>query len=165
LRDLETISAALTAAETGHLVMASLHTVSASQTIERIVDVFDSHRQPQVRLQLANTLRVIICQTLLRNRRDGGMVPACEVLVNNTAVAAAIRENKVHLINGMIETGSSHAMQLLDAALASLVAEGLVTREDALSRAADIKRLERLLERRGPAETAGRAAKNKKPWE
>lgn len=166
MRDLETISTALTAAETGHLVLASLHTVSAAQTIERIVDVFDSRQQPQVRSQLAATLRAIVCQTLFRNERDGGMVPACEILVHTHAISRAIRENEVHLIYGMIETGSKWGMQPMDAAIAALVADGRVSPAAALSKAADAERLDKLLRRRAAAsEPVGVGRGAPKPWE
>ena len=166
MRDLETISTALTAAETGHLVLASLHTVSAAQTIERIVDVFDSRQQPQVRSQLAATLRAIVCQTLFRNERDGGMVPACEILVNTYAISRAIRENEVHLIYGMIETGSKWGMHPMDAAIAALVADGRVSPPAALSKAADPERLDKLLRRRAAAsEPVGVGPGGPKPWE
>jgi len=166
MRDLETISTALTAAETGHLVLASLHTIGAAQTVERIVDVFDARQQPQVRTQLANTLRAILCQNLFRNERDGGMVPACEILVNTSAISRAVRENEIHLIYSMIETGGKWGMQPMDAAVAALVADGRVSPRAALSKAADPDRLERLLARQGAArEPVGAGSGRPKPWE
>lgn len=145
MRDLETISAALTAAETGHLVLASLHTSAASQTIDRIVDIFDSGRQSQVRIQLSSSLRAIACQTLFHNERDGGMVPAVELLFMTPAIARAIRDSNTHLIRGMIETGSVHGMQTLDTAIANLVRKGVIGCEAAMAKADDPERLERLL--------------------
>ena len=166
MRDLETISTALTAAETGHLVLASLHTVSAAQTIERIVDVFDPRQQPQIRLQLANTLRAIVCQTLMRNERDGGMLPACEVMVNTPAISRAIRENNIHLIPGMIETGANLEMQTLDSAIAKLVHSGAVSEAAAASKAANPDTLLKMLKRTPPkAEPVVTAGAGRKPWE
>ena len=181
MRDLETIAAALTAAETGHLVLASLHTNAAAQTIERIVDAFDSRRQQQVRVQLSASLKAIVCQTLFSNERNGGVIPAVELMIMTPAIASAVRDNNTHLINGMIETGGQYDMQTLDAAIARLVCEGLVSQESAMARAADPERLERLLalstserERNGAAlgtdvpvgQTAGsRIHAPRRPWE
>ncbi len=145
MRDLETIAAALTAAETGHLVFASLHTNSAAQTVERIVDAFDSRRQEQVRVQLGACLKAIACQTLFGNERDGGMIPAVELMIMTPAIARAIRDNNVHLIDGMIETGGQQGMQIMDAAIARLVDDGLISEEAGLARASDPERLGRLL--------------------
>ncbi len=159
MRDLETVSAALTAAETGHLVLASLHTNTAAQTIERVMDVFDSRRQQQVRVQLGATLRAIACQALFPNERDGGMVPAVELMIMTPAIARAIRDNNTHLIDGMIETGGQHGMQTLDAAIAALVREGLISRDSAMAKTAEPERLERLLGRTaGELEAVGAAA-------
>jgi twitching motility protein PilT len=145
MRDLETVAAALTAAETGHLVFASLHTNGAAQTVERIVDAFDSRRQGQVRVQLAASLKAIACQTLFSNERDGGMVPAVELMIMTPAIARAIRDNNTHLIDGMIETGGQQGMQTLDTAIARLVGDGSISEETALSRTAEPERLGRLL--------------------
>ena len=147
MRDLPTIAAALTAAETGHLVLASLHTNTAAQTVERIVDVFDSRRQQQVRVQLGASLKAIACQTLFGNERDGGMIPAVEVMIMTPAMARAIRDNNTHLIDGMIETGAQQGMQTLDASIANLVREGLINRDAAFTKTTDPERLERLLGR------------------
>ena len=177
LRDLETIATALTAAETGHLVLASLHTNSAPQTIERMVDVFDPRQQPQVRVQLANTLRAICCQVLLRNQRDGGMLPACEIMVNTSPIARAIRENNVHLIKGMIETGAQWGMQTLDSSIAAYVRNGRVSKEIALAKASNPTQLAKMLDHRpadaepigasaSPSVSAGAGTSTKrKPWE
>ncbi len=146
MRDLETVGATLTAAETGHLVLASLHTNGAAQTIDRIVDTFDSQRQEQVRSQLSLTLRAIACQTLFHNERDGGMVAAVELMIMTPAIARAIRDNNTHLVPGMIETGGQLGMQTLDAAIANLVKEGLIGLDAAISKAADPARLERILD-------------------
>ncbi|MCP4591177.1 MAG: PilT/PilU family type 4a pilus ATPase [bacterium] len=178
MRDLETISAALTAAETGHLVLASLHTNTAAQTVERIVDVFDSRRQQQVRVQLGSSLRAIACQTLFPNERDGGMIPAVELMVMTPAIARAIRESNTHLITGMIETGGQQGMQTLDAAITQRFAEGVISRDAAMSKATEGERLERLLDRvdaghppTGTSAVTGGAKKlmpagaSRKPWE
>lgn len=131
MRDLETISAALTAAETGHLVFATLHTVDAAQTIDRIVDVFPSHQQTQIRMQLAQVLLGVFCQRLLTKADGKGMVPAVEVMIATPAIASLIRENKTHQIPSSIETGFQLGMQTTDRALAQLLRKKLITRQEA----------------------------------
>ena len=148
LRDLDTISTALTAVETGHFVIASLHTMTAAQTIERIVDVFDPKQQPYVRIQLANTLQAIICQTLFHNEREGGLIPAVEILIKTPAIARTIRDNEIHLIPAMIETGRQWGMQTMDSSIAELVTEAKIGIDAALSRAVDPEQLEKKLGRR-----------------
>ncbi|MCC7293532.1 MAG: PilT/PilU family type 4a pilus ATPase [Phycisphaerales bacterium] len=154
MRDLETIRIALTAAETGHLVLATLHTISAAQTIERIVDVFEPAQQPQIRTQLSGALQAVICQTLLPRTDVEGVAPAVEILVNTPAIARAIRDGETHLINGMIETGAAVGMMTLDAAILELERKGWIDAEQGLSRAQDPQRLLRMLNRagEGPAE-------------
>jgi twitching motility protein PilT len=120
MRDFETISAAVTIAETGHLVFATLHTNSASQTIDRIVDVFPAHQQNQIRMQLANTLEAVISQRLLP-AVGGGRVPALEVLLGTTAVKTNIREGKTHLIDNIILTSQEAGMIPLEAYMADLI--------------------------------------------
>lgn len=120
MRDLETISLAVTAAETGHLVFGTLHTQDAPQTVDRIVDVFPPHQQGQVRAQLANALQGIVTQTLLKRRDGRGRVVACEVLVATPGVRNLIREGKNHQLYSAMQTGGKFGMQTLDAALASL---------------------------------------------
>lgn len=132
MRDPETISAALTAAETGHLVLSSLHTNSASQTVDRIIDVFPPNQQNQVRLQLSNTLSAIISQRLLP-RLQGGRLPATEVMFSNNAVSNLIRENKAHQIDLVIETSLENGMLSLNRSLAELIRRGEVALEVALS--------------------------------
>jgi twitching motility protein PilT len=161
MRDLDTIAAALTAAETGHLVFATLHTMSAAQTVERIVDVFDSRQQPYVRTQLATCLQAVVCQTLFANELHGGRVPATEVMVRTPGIARAIRDNEVHLIPGMIETGRQQGMHTLDTSIADLVARGLICRDVALTRACDPEQMQKRISRLGMATerpTAGRQA-------
>ncbi len=131
LRDLETIATAMTAAETGHLIFATLHTNDAAQTIDRIIDVFPAHQQNQIRLQLANVLLGVVSQRLLP-QLSGGRVPAVEVLFKNHAVENLIRENKTHQIDSVIETSLKDGMVSLDRALADLVRRGIVGANDAL---------------------------------
>ena len=130
------------------------------------MDVFDARQQPQVRVQLAGTLRAILCQSLLRNQRDGGLVPACEVMIITPGISRAIRENNVHLINGMIETGAKSGMQTLDSTIAKLVRDGTVSEEQALSKAADPERLVKLLRRTASSrEPVAAGGGTRKPWE
>lgn len=146
LRDLETISIALTAAETGHLVFATLHTQDAPQTIDRIIDVFPPHQQGQVRTQLASTLQGVICQTLVK-RADGlGQVVATEVLATTPAIANLIREGKTHQIISMMQSGRALGMHTMDQHLADLVKTGTITYEEAFEKVKDIDGLERLLQ-------------------
>jgi len=130
MRDLETIATTLTLAETGHLVFATLHTWSAAQTIDRIIDVFPSHQQTQIRLQLAMTLRCIVSQQLLP-REGGGRVAAREILINTPAVANLIRENKIQQINTVIQTNAKIGMITLEQHLKNLVKEKKVSQENA----------------------------------
>lgn len=130
MRDVETISTAMTAAETGHLIFATLHTNDAAQTVDRIVDVFPAHQQNQIRLQLAQSLLGIISQRLV-NRIDGGRIPAVEILINNNAVANLIREGKSHQINLVIETSKEQGMVSLNHSLAELVRQGIISLEEA----------------------------------
>ena len=135
LRDLETISTALTAAETGHLVLATLHTSDAKQTIERMVDVFPPHQQQQVRLQLSASLQGILSQALLPKAQGGGRALAMEILIATPAIRNLIREHSVEQMANVIQTGADRGMQSLDSALRHLVQEGIVTFEDALKEA------------------------------
>jgi twitching motility protein PilT len=144
MRDPETISAALTAAETGHLVFATLHTNTAAQTIDRIVDVFPSNLQNQVRSQLDNTLIGIVSQRLIP-RIGGGRVPAVEILFNNTAVANLIRDNAIHQIPQVIETSLNEGMMSLNRSLANLVKQQLINTEQAMIYSIDPKNLKTLL--------------------
>ncbi len=132
MRDPETIAAAITIAETGHLVFSTLHTNSASQTIDRMIDSFPPSQQPQVRIQLASTLKGIISQRLLP-QINGGRVPAAEVLIGNNAVATNIRDGKTHLIDSIIETSQDVGMISLESSLSSLVMTGTISLETAKS--------------------------------
>jgi len=145
MRDTETTAIALTAAETGHLVLASLHTQDSPQTIDRIVDVFPSHQQQQIRVQLAGTLQGIICQQLLPSIGGQGRIAAAEVMVCTPAIRNMIREMKTHQIYNAIETGQKHGMQTMDQALADMVKRGLVSRTTAMERAIDRGNLKRYL--------------------
>jgi len=135
MRDLETIATAMTAAETGHLVMASLHSASAAQTIERVVDVFPPHQQAQIRIQLASSLQGIISQQLIPRADGQGRVVAAEVMVTNTAIKNLIRENKIHQIYSAIQTGSAAGMITMDKSLKALYQARLITLEEATKRA------------------------------
>ena len=144
MRDLETISAAITIAETGHLVFATLHTNSAAQSIDRMIDVFPPHQQPQVRSQLANILQGICAQRLVP-AIGGGRVVAAEVMVANPAIRNIIREGKSHQLDTIIQTGGDQGMQTMDRTLVKLVQSGVVTYDDAREFAVDLVEFERLM--------------------
>jgi twitching motility protein PilT len=145
MRDLETISTALTAAETGHLVFATLHTQDAPQTIDRVIDVFTPAQQAQIRVQLSVTLQGIMTQQLIPTADGSGRCVAVEVLVPTPAVRNLIREGKIHQIPSVIQTGTAHGMQSMDAALATLVRAGKITQDVAESRSSTPEELRRLL--------------------
>lgn len=145
MRDTETIATALTAAETGHLVFATLHTQDAPKTVDRIIDVFPPHQQEQVRVQLSTALMAVITQQLLPTRDGRGRVVACEVLIPTPAVRNLIREGKTHQIASAMQTGSQFGMQTMDAALVDLVRRGMITRELAERRSSTPEELKRLL--------------------
>jgi twitching motility protein PilT len=146
MRDLETIQTALTAAETGHLVFATLHTQDTAQTVDRVIDVFPPHQQGQVRVQLSVALQGIITQQLLPNSDGSGRVVACEVLVPTPAVRNLIREGKTHQIYSVLQTSTGAGMQTMDTALVKLVREGKISRNTAESRSSTPDELKRLLE-------------------
>jgi twitching motility protein PilT len=137
MRDLETIQAALTIAETGHLAFATLHTNSCAETINRIIDVFPSNQQAQVRAQLAFVLEGVVTQTLLPRARGGGRVAACEIMVCTPAVRACIRDDKVHQIYSIMQAGKKHGMQTLNDALYQLYLQGEVSLEECLQHSGD----------------------------
>jgi twitching motility protein PilT len=145
MRDLETIGTAITAAETGHLVFATLHTQDTPQTIDRIIDVFPSEQQGQVRAQLAVALQGIMTQMLLPTADGAGRTVAAEVLVPTPAVRNLIREGKSHQIYSVLQTGGAQGMQTMDAALSQLVRAGKITRQLAESRAHSVEELKRLI--------------------
>lgn len=144
MRDYETISSAVTAAETGHLVLSTLHTNNAPQTIDRIIDMFPAEQQAQVRVQLAGSLAGIFSQRLIP-RVSGGLIPAYELLINNNAVSTLIREGRTHEIGAVIQTSSQDGMIDMDRSLAELVHRGEVTVEHAYEHALDQKTFERYL--------------------
>lgn len=146
MRDLETISTAVTLAETGHLVLATLHTNSASQSIDRMIDVFPPHQQQQIRIQLSNVLQAIISQRLIP-MVGGGRVAAAEILVVNAAVRNIIRDAKTHQIDAVIQTGAEAGMQTMDTTLVKLVHEGKISYEVARGFAVNIEEFERLMQR------------------
>lgn len=148
MRDPETIGIALTAAETGHLVFSTLHTVGAAKTIDRIIDSFPPAQQNQVKGQLATVLEGVISQQLIPRRDGSGVVPAIEVMVVTPAIRNLIREGKPYQINSMIQTGSSSGMQSLENTLAQLVSDGIISQDDAMIRAADPQILYQLINKR-----------------
>ena len=139
MRDLETISMALTAAETGHLVFSTLHTISAAETIERIIDAFPPHQQNQVRMQLAGSLVGVVAQTLIPDLNEKSRVPALEVMIANPAIKNLIREGKTHQIPSTIQISKKDGMQSLDQSLKDLLMEGTISQEDAIKKAIDKK--------------------------
>lgn len=145
MRDHETISIALTAAETGHLVFSTLHTVGAAATINRIIDIFPPNQQQQIAVQLAMTLQAVISQQLLTRVDGQGRVAAIEVMIVNAAVRNMIREGKVHQVNNVIQTNASRGMQTMDDALVELFKKGLVSKSDILERCVDIDYVKKLL--------------------
>jgi len=145
MRDLETTAAAITAAETGHLVFSTLHTVNASQTIERIIDMYPADQQNQIRSMLANTLQAVVSQTLFKRIDKKGMVPGVEIMLCTPAIRNLIRENRAFEIPNVIETNRALGMNSLDNSIAELFFNGMISREDAIAQAAYPEKLERAL--------------------
>ncbi|MGE5610208.1 MAG: type IV pilus twitching motility protein PilT [Bacillota bacterium] len=145
MRDLETTSAAITAAETGHLVFSTLHTNNAPQTIERIIDIYPSDQQNQIRSMLSNTLQAVISQVLFKRVDQPGMIPGLEIMLCTPAVRNCIRENRIFEISNVIETSRALGMQTLDSSIKQLYVNGHISREDAISMAAHPEKLERAL--------------------
>ena len=145
MRDYETINAAVTAAETGHLVMSTLHTTSASSTIDRIIDVFPAHQQHQIRTQLATVLVGICTQTLCRTMDGTSRVACCEILSATDSIKAMIRDDQVHLIGSAMQTGKQYGMQTLDQELAKLVANRVITMDVALEKCQNAQDLKRFI--------------------
>ena len=137
MRDLETIAAALTIAETGHLVLATLHTNSAAESINRIIDAFPSHQQSQVRAQLSFVLEGVITQMLLPKAKGRGRVAAAEIMICTPAIRAVIRDEKIHQIYSLMQAGKKHGMQTMNDAFQVLYLQGMITKEEALKRSAD----------------------------
>jgi twitching motility protein PilT len=144
MRDLETIASAITIAETGHLVFATLHTNSASQSIDRMIDVFPPHQQPQIRAQLSNILMAIVSQRLIP-AIGGGRIAAAEILIGTPAVRNIIREGKTHQLEAVIQTGAEFGMQSMDKTLVSLIHQGVITYDEARNYAVDLDELDRLM--------------------
>jgi twitching motility protein PilT len=155
MRDLETIQTAVTAAETGHLVFATLHTQDAPQTIDRIIDAFPPHQQQQIRVQLSTTLQGVVTQQLLQTWDGRGRVVATEVMVTTPAIRNLIRESKVHQIYSAMQAGGRYGMRTMDQALAFLVREGKVSLELARQRCHDHQELERLVTGQGGSASHG----------
>ncbi|HSV16479.1 MAG TPA: type IV pilus twitching motility protein PilT [Tepidisphaeraceae bacterium] len=145
MRDLETTSAAITAAETGHFVLSTLHTNNAAQTIERIIDIYPGEQQNQIRSMLSNTLQAVVCQTLFKRIDQPGMVPGVEILICTPAVRNLIRENRIYEIHNVIETSRALGMQTMDTSIKQLYFNGKISKEDAVSMAHHPEKLERQL--------------------
>ncbi|MBP8621087.1 MAG: type IV pilus twitching motility protein PilT [Firmicutes bacterium] len=138
MRDLDTISIAVTAAETGHLVLSTLHTIGAAETIDRIIDVFPPYQQRQIRVQLASVLQAVITQQLLPRIDRKGRVPALEIMIATPAIRNMIREEKVHQIQTAIKTGSKYQMQTMDDSLLSLYNRGIISKDKLISQAVNV---------------------------
>jgi len=145
MRDLETTSATITGAETGHLVFSTLHTINAYQTIERVIDIYPSSQQNQIRTMLANTLQAVISQTLFKRIDQPGMVPGCEILLCTSAVRNCIRENRIYEIPNIIETSRRLGMQTMDNSIADLYNKGFLDREEAVARSNNPGKMDRIL--------------------
>jgi twitching motility protein PilT len=158
MRDLETIATALTAAETGHLVFATLHTQDAPSTVDRLIDVFPGAQQEQIRVQIASTLQAVVTQTLVPTVDGLKRVPACEILLPDDAVRNLIRQAKVEQIYSVMQTNTSRGMQTLEQSLAELVMRGAVSQDMAISRSSRPEQLLGILQRGGFAVGGLRAA-------
>ena len=145
MRDLETTSSAITAAETGHLVMSTLHTINATQTVERVIDIYPATQQNHIRTMLANTLKAVISQTLFRRIDKPGMVPCTEILLCTSAVRNCIRENRIHEIPNIIETSGRLGMHSMDKSIIEMHGKGYIEREEAIARSSDSVKMKRLL--------------------
>ena len=145
MRDLDTISIAITAAETGHLVLSTLHTLGAAKTIDRIIDVFPPHQQQQVRVQLSSVIQAVISQQLLPRADGKGRVAAHEIMIATPAIRNLIREEKIHQINTNIQTGGKHRMQTMDSSLVDLYNRGLIRKDIALNRAIDHEEIKKYI--------------------
>lgn len=145
MRDLETTSATITAAETGHLVFSTLHTINAAQTVERIIDIYPAQQQNQVRAMIANTLQAVISQTLFKRVDQPGMVPAVEMLLCNSAVRNCVRENRIYEIPNIIATSRKMGMQDMDTSIAELYFRGYIERDEAINCSTQPPKMEKLL--------------------
>ncbi|MBN8049253.1 MULTISPECIES: type IV pilus twitching motility protein PilT [Paraclostridium] len=145
IRDEETLATALTAAETGHLVFSTLHTIGAAQTIDRIIDMFQANQQNQIRMQLSSVCEGIISQQLIPNINNEGMVAATEVMVSTSAIKNLIRDSKTHQISNIIQTGSKNGMQLMDQDLVNLFKRRKISKESVINRCIDLEYTKRLI--------------------
>jgi twitching motility protein PilT len=145
MRDLETTRSTVTAAETGHLVFSTLHTINAAQTIERIIDIYPAGQQNQIRTMLANTLQAVISQTLFRRVDQPGMIPCTEILLCTSAVRNCIRENRIYEIANIIETSRKFGMHTMDSSIADVYFKGYIGREEAIVRSSNPAKMEKLL--------------------
>jgi len=145
MRDLETTSSTITAAETGHLVLSTLHTINAPQTVERIIDIYPANQQNQIRTMLANTLQAVISQTLFRRIDKPGMVPCTEIMLCTSAVRNCIRENRIYEIPNIIETSRKLGMHNMDYSIADMCSKGYISREDAIMRLTNPTKLDKML--------------------
>ncbi|MCU9810673.1 MULTISPECIES: type IV pilus twitching motility protein PilT [Paraclostridium] len=145
IRDEETLATALTAAETGHLVFSTLHTIGAAQTIDRIIDMFQANQQNQIRMQLSSVCEGIISQQLIPNINNEGMVAATEVMVSTSAIKNLIRDSKTHQISNIIQTGSKNGMQLMDQDLVNLFKRREISKESVINRCIDLEYTKRLI--------------------
>lgn len=145
MRDLETIGIAITAAETGHLVLSTLHTLGAAKTIDRVIDVFPPHQQQQIRVQLSSVLQAVISQQLLPKSDGNGRVAAFEVMVANTAIRNLIREDKIHQIDTAIQTGAKQQMQTMDNSLIDLYVRGLIRKNVALTQSVNQEEIKKYI--------------------
>ena len=159
MRDLEATGSTITAAETGHLVLSTLHTVNASQTVERIIDIYPANQQNQIRAMLANTLQAVISQTLFKRIDQPGMVPCVEILLCTSAVRNCIRENRIYEIPNIIETSRKVGMQTMDFSIADMYFKGFIDREEAILRSTSPAKMDKQLT---PAGHVNAAASNGK---
>ncbi len=158
MRDLETTSFTITAAETGHLVFSTLHTINAPQSIERIVDIYPAGQQNQIRTMLANTLQAVISQTLFRRIDQPGMVPCTEILLCTSATRNCIRENRIYEIPNIIETSRRLGMQSMDHGIAEMYFKGFIDRDEAIVRSSNPGKMEKILVPTGKPENAAELA-------
>ena len=146
MRDLETTSFAMTAAETGHLVFSTLHTTNASHSVERIIDIYPANQQTQARTMLANTLQAVVSQTLFRRIDQPGMIPSTEILICTPAVRNCIRENRIYEIPNIIETSRRHGMHTMDNSIAQLCLDGYIDKEEAILRSGNRAKMEQAIQ-------------------
>jgi twitching motility protein PilT len=147
MRDQETIAAALTIAETGHLTLATLHTNDVVQTVNRIIDVFPAHQQQQIRTQLSFTLQAVFCQQLVPRTDGRGRVLAAEIMIVNQAIRTLVREDKTHQLTSIIQTGGKYGMKTMNQALFDLYRQHLITYDEALNHSTDPEDLKRLFQK------------------